>query len=174
MNYRPFENGKLSLMGKEMTKESFFETSKGYGSDQPKIIFVGENYIEHDSHYIRYFGSPYSISTPGHFFSESLKEAGLLLLEECYTTTAIKPWLNTEDEMHMLLKVEIETLHPKMVVALGRKSEKMLLKVKDISHLSWFDVLPHPSYWLNFYADYRNEYIYLLKDLVRKLNAKLA
>ncbi len=112
--------------------------------------------------------SPGPLGESTGYFLRRLAAAGIDP-ETCYITTAHKEWIDTEDEMHMLLKLEVETLQPKMVCALGRKAEKMLLKVKDISYLSWFEVLPHPSFWQNFYRDNDKEYEYLLKNLSNKI-----
>lgn len=159
---------KITISGKLVNRETVFF---GIGSKKPDVVFVTEGskkQIAKDvlTPDVSCFDSYQSSD----FFVSCLKECEI---NEYYITGAMKDVFETEDENHMILKLEIEILRPKLVVALGRKSEKMLLKVKDISPgFRWFEVLPHPSFWLTFYSNEKNEYVNLLRDIKRKVCAK--
>lgn len=164
MDYRDFSKSIMMLDGQKITKDN---VHVGIGSSNPEIIFVSEKSSMCDEKENRWC---FISNESSQFFKESLEKAGI---SEYYITGCNKIELDTGDENHMFLKLELELLKPKIVVALGRKAEKILLKVKDITPgFRWFEVLPHPSFWLRFYSHEKKEYVNLLKDLKRKIDLK--
>lgn len=176
MDYRNFDSG-LTFRGEE---PSIYNISRFGGgkfnvkanrtkngellaiNSDAEVLFVSEISSE--------VSRCFSTDQTSRFFYDAVEKSGI---KSYYVTPAIKKEIETEDEQHMLLRLEIEVMEPVLVVALGRKSEKMLLKVKDIyPGLRWFDVIPHPSFWLTFYANNEQEYVNLLKDIKRKVDYK--
>lgn len=158
----------ITVLNKPVSRDSVFF---GSGSKDPDVIFVTEaSKKKINQKTLQHEVSCFDSYQSSDFFISCLKECEI---NKYYLTGGMKDDFETEDENHMILKLEIEILKPQLVVALGRKAEKMLLKVKDISFgFRWFEVLPHPSFWLTFYSPEKNEYSNLLRDIKRKINAK--
>ena len=174
MDYRNFAETQMTIFNLDIDRETVhFGYLEGTTLKEPypDVLFVSEN-CEIDVNEPGLVGirSCFSSNRSSDFFKESLKQSGI---SNFYITGCVKKGVETDDENHMILKLEIENFKPQLVVALGRKAEKMLLKVKDIATcLRWFDTIPHPSFWLTFYSHQKQEYVYLLKDLKRKVDLK--
>ena len=75
-------------------------------------------------------------------------------------------WFADSDNLGDRFERSFEGTFSRTLDGLGRKAEKVLLKVKDISPMiKWFDVLPHPSFWNTFYKGKEDEYVNLLISL---------
>lgn len=169
MDYRNFDESVISLNGESVDTElPKYDLRSNYVDATADVLFVTEKFDSSK----RTEAACFSSDQTARFFFDSVKEANILRF---IVTGAIKNQFETEDEMHMILKMQIESFNPKIVVALGRKAEKMLLKVKDITPgFRWFEVIPHPDFWMTFYSHAKEEYVNILKDIKRKLDLKIS
>lgn len=95
-----------------------------------------------------------SIPVPSYSILKKYLDRSIINQKKIYVTVADKLWMVTEDERHEALMMELDTIRPKIVVALGRKAQKYLLKVKDmLPDFQWFYTIPSHNFVKRFYHD---------------------
>lgn len=139
----------------------------GYGNTQGQIFFVDDIWPE-------YLHKKINLNTIGMidlFVNQYLKRTEIDL-NNFYLTCAYKSWMITEDEHHEALKTEIELIRPRVVVSLGRRAQKYLLKVKDnLSSFNWFESIYSYHYVKRFYIE--DDFYIKSLNLINKKNNRI-
>lgn len=138
--------------------------SLGYGSTQGQILLV-------DDIWPQYLHSKENQKTKEmvNFFIDHYLKRTEIELDNFYLTCAYKSWMITEDEHLEALKTEIENINPRIIVSLGRRASKYLLKIKDnMRSIGWFESIYSYHYVKRFF-DEDQFYIESLNSINRKL-----